>query len=176
MPQRTDDQSTPDATAAAAVQNPHRSDWTSSNAAGSHAFAAAADTSFKHYNPPTLGKPLGAYSQVLEAPEGSAMVYLSGQTPLCEDGTVPQSFEAQAERVWQRIALALAAVGLDCSHICRVVTYLVDAADAPVHAAVRARYLGPARPASTGLVVSALFNPAYRLEVEVTAARPPLGR
>jgi len=125
------------------------------------------------HNPPALGTPLGAYSQLLEIAPGSAQVFLSGQTPMLEDGSVPADFEAQAERVWQRIAIALAAVGLDCRHICRVVTYLVDAADAPAHARVRARYLGAARPASTGVVVRGLFNPAYRLEVEVTAARPP---
>lgn len=128
---------------------------------------------FARHNPPALGAPLGAYSQVLEIPPGSATVFLSGQTPICEDGSVPEDFEAQAERVWERIGIALAAVGLDCGHICRIVTYLVDPADAPAHARVRARHLGAARPASTGLVVHALFNPAYRLEVEVTAARPP---
>ena len=127
-----------------------------------------ADLPFALHNPPALGAPLGAYAQVLEIPAGAALVFLSGQTPILEDGSVPGDFEAQAERVWQRIAMALAAVGLDCRHICRVVTYLVDPADAPAHARVRA-----ARPASTGLVVRALFQPAYRLEVEVTAARPP---
>jgi enamine deaminase RidA (YjgF/YER057c/UK114 family) len=134
----------------------------------------AADLPFALHNPRALGAPLGAYAQVLEIPAGAALVFLSGQTPILEDGSVPEDFEAQAERVWQRIALALAAVGLDCRHICRVVTYLVDPADAPAHARVRARYLGAARPASTGLVVSALFQPAYLLEVEVTAARPPV--
>jgi enamine deaminase RidA (YjgF/YER057c/UK114 family) len=135
----------------------------------------AADLPFALHNPRALGAPLGAYAQVLEIPAGAALVFLSGQTPILEDGSVPEDFEAQAERVWQRIAMALAAVGLDCRHICRVVTYLVDPADAPAHARVRARYLGAARPASTGLVVSALFQPAYRLEVEVTAARAPAG-
>lgn len=129
---------------------------------------------FAIHNPPALGAPLGAYSQVLEIPPGSGTVFLSGQTPIREDGSVPEDFEAQAERVWERIGIALAAVGLDCRHICRIVTYLVDPADAPVHARVRARHLGSARPASTGLVVRGLFHPAYRLEVEVTAARPPM--
>lgn len=135
--------------------------------------SAVDDLPFATHNPPALGAPLGAYAQVLEIPAGASLVFLSGQTPILEDGSVPEGFDAQAERVWERIAIALAAVGLDCRHICRVVTYLVDPADAPAHARVRARYLGAARPASTGLVVRALFQPAYRLEVEVTAARPP---
>ncbi|WP_342132574.1 RidA family protein [Hydrogenophaga sp. OTU3427] len=127
---------------------------------------------FDIHNPPELGRPLSAYSHAVEVAAGYRIVYLSGQTPMLLDGSVPPDIETQAEVVWQRIAIALAAAGMDCSHICRVVTYLTDAADAPAHVAVRARYLGDARPASTGLVVKALFNPAYRLEVEVTAAGP----
>lgn len=123
-------------------------------------------------NPPALGAPLGSYSQILEAPPGSALVFLSGQTPRREDGSIPESFDEQAELVWQRIATALRAVGLDCSHICRVVTYLTDAADAPAHARIRSRHLGAARPAATGIVAAALFHPGYRIEVEITAARP----
>lgn len=128
--------------------------------------------SFECINPPELGKPLGPYSQALVVPAGSQLLLLSGQTPLLPDGSVPQGMEAQADLVWRRIGHALREAGLDYVHICRVVTYLIDVADAPAHAKVRAAYLGDARPASTGIVVSQLFNPAYRLEVEVTAAWP----
>lgn len=127
---------------------------------------------FRVANPPALGAPLGSYSQVLQVPAGSALVFLSGQTPRREDGSIPDTFDAQAERVWQRIGIALRAAGLDYAHICRVVTYLTHAADAPAHARVRSRYLGDARPASTGVVVSGLFHPDYRIEVEITAAHP----
>lgn len=128
---------------------------------------------FQCHNPPELGTPLGPYSQGLVVPAQSQLLLLSGQTPLREDGSVPESFEEQAELVWRRIGLVLAQAGLGCQHICRVVTYLIDPADAPVHARVRMRHLGAARPASTGIVVSRLFNAAYRLEVEVTAAWSP---
>jgi len=79
---------------------------------------------------------------------------------------------AQADLVWRRIGIVLREAGLDYINIFRVVTYLVDVEDAPAHAQVRARYLGDARPASTGIVVSRLFNPAYRLEVDISAAWP----
>lgn len=128
---------------------------------------------FRTTNPPALGEPLGSYSQILEAPAGSALVFLSGQTPRRDDGSIPSDFAQQAELVWQRIATALQAVDLTPAHICRVVTYLTDASDAPTHARIRSHYLGSARPSSTGVVVPALFHPDYRIEVEVTAARPP---
>lgn len=125
---------------------------------------------FQTFNPPELGAPLGPYSQAVVIPAGTQLLQLSGQTPLREDGTIPDSFEEQADLVWRRIGTVLAQAGLDYRHICRVVTYLTDAADAPIHARVRAHYLGTARPASTGLVVPRLFNTAYRLEVDITAA------
>ena len=128
---------------------------------------------FPCINPPELGAPLGPYSQALSVPAHSELLLLSGQTPLREDGSIPDTFEEQAELVWHRIGLVLAEAGLSTQHICRVVTYLVDPADAPAHARVRARHLGSARPASTGIVVPRLFNVAYKLEVEITAARLP---
>ncbi|QHE84481.1 RidA family protein [Hydrogenophaga sp. BPS33] len=128
---------------------------------------------FDCFNPTELGAPLGPYSQALAVPLHSQLLLLSGQTPLRQDGSIPESFDEQAELVWHRIGLALAEAGLGYQHICRVVTYLVDPADAPAHARVRARHLGTARPASTGIVVPRLFNAAYKLEVEVTAAWLP---
>lgn len=130
---------------------------------------------FACINPPELGTPLGPYSQALVLPAGSQLLQLSGQTPLQADGSVPEGMEAQADLVWRRIGIVLRQAGLDYLHICRVVTYLVDPKDAPVHARIRAHYLGAARPASTGLVVAQLFNPAYRLEVDITAAWPTQG-
>ena len=127
---------------------------------------------FECINPKELGAPLGPYSQAVIVPAGRQLLQLSGQTPLREDGSIPEGIEAQAELVWQRVGLVLKEAGLDYINIFRVVTYLVDPLDAPAHAKVRAKYLGNARPASTGLVVSMLFNPAYRLEVDISALWP----
>lgn len=128
---------------------------------------------FPCYNPTELGAPLGPYSQGLAVPAHSQLLLLSGQTPLRDDGSIPDTFEEQAELVWHRIGLVLAEAGLAYQHICRVVSYLVDPADAAAHARVRLRHLGTARPASTGIVVPRLFNVAYKLEVEITAAWLP---
>lgn len=128
--------------------------------------------SFQCINPAELGKPLGPYSQALVVPAGSQLLQLSGQTPLLEDGSVPKGFEAQAELVWHRIGVTLREAGLDYVNIYRVVTYLLDPHDAAAHARIRSKYLGSAKPASTGIVVSRLFSPAYLLEVEVAAAWP----
>lgn len=61
--------------------------------------------SFQCINPAELGKPLGPYSQALVIPAASQWLQLSGQTPLRADGSVPEGFEAQAERVWHRMSV-----------------------------------------------------------------------
>ena len=47
--------------------------------------------------------------------------------------------------------------------------FLVDDNDLAAYAAVRAGYLGEARPASTLLIVQALARPAWRVEIDAVA-------
>ncbi|MBS7777279.1 hypothetical protein [Acidovorax sp. CCYZU-2555] len=61
--------------------------------------------SFQCINPAELGKPLGPYSQALVIPAANQLLQLSGQTPLRADGSVPESFDAQAELVWHRMSV-----------------------------------------------------------------------
>jgi len=55
--------------------------------------------------------------------------------------------------------------------IVKVTQYLVQPADIPAYAKVRALFLGSARPASMLLVVPALVRAEFLVEVEVQAAR-----
>ena len=47
--------------------------------------------------------------------------------------------------------------------------FLVDAADAPVVGRVHAEVVGRARPAATMVVVAALLDPRWRVEIEAEA-------
>ena len=47
--------------------------------------------------------------------------------------------------------------------------FLVQASDMAAYAAVRAGYLGDARPASTLLIVQALARPTWRVEIDAVA-------
>ena len=83
-------------------------------------------------------------------------------------------FEAQAERVFANVKLAVEAAGATMADIVKMNTYIVasvDPADVPKMRAVRGRYFGSGTPpASTLVYVSRLAQPGWMIEVEVVAA------
>ena len=67
---------------------------------------------------------------------------------------------------------ALRKAGFTVDDLVKITQYLTDAADIAAHAAIRARFLGSARPASMLVVVPALVWPQMTIEIEAWAARP----
>ena len=60
--------------------------------------------------PDTVTAPFGPYSHAVEVPEGSRLLYISGEVGVLPDGTVPEGIEAQAEACWRNIIAILADV------------------------------------------------------------------
>jgi enamine deaminase RidA (YjgF/YER057c/UK114 family) len=122
------------------------------------------------HDPPGVFPPYQAYSHAIEVRGGAKLLFVSGLNGFEEDGvTMPPSFEAQGELVWTHIGRALEAAGMAYGDIVSVRTYLADPADDPANVALRARFLGDNRPAST-VVCCQLLDPQWKLEVEVVAA------
>lgn len=46
--------------------------------------------------PGTIAAPFGPYSHAVEVPEGSRLLYISGEVGVLPDGTVPDGIDAQA--------------------------------------------------------------------------------
>jgi enamine deaminase RidA (YjgF/YER057c/UK114 family) len=128
-----------------------------------------------HHNPDGLSKPTG-YTHVTVV-TANQHVHISGQVALDAAGNVVGKGDigAQAEQVYKNLEIALAAVGLNFSHVFKQVTYVVGLTPEllpPVRAA-RARRFGTGPfPASTLVGVTALVNPDLLIEVEVIAAVP----
>ena len=116
---------------------------------------------------------IGAYSDAVEAAPGSRWLALSGTPGMRPDGTIPDGFDEQATQAWQNVCDALAAAGFEVHDLVKITQYLTNADDIPAHAAIRARFLGTARPASMLLVVQALPWPQMAIEIEAWAARAP---
>ena len=96
-------------------------------------------------------------------------VILSGTAPQWPDGRVDPDVGAQARRCFDIVGAALAEAGTSFADVVRTRVYLVDAADFDAVAEVHGEVFGDVRPANTTLVVAALLDPAWRLEVEVEA-------
>jgi 2-iminobutanoate/2-iminopropanoate deaminase len=114
---------------------------------------------------------IGAYSDAVEVAPGARWLALSGTPGLTRDGTLPPGFEEQAEQAWTNVCTALDKAGFTVHDLVKITQYLTNAEDIAAHAAIRARFLGSARPASMLVVVPALVWPEMSIEVEAWAAR-----
>lgn len=129
----------------------------------------------KKHNPATIAPPAGAYSMGVSAPGGGRWLHIAGQVGIDRDGRTPEGCGAQAEIAWSNLLAILADAGMGVEHLVKVNHYLVDSADVAAYGAVRSRFLGEARPASTLVIVQALVKPEWRIEVEAVAWCPQGG-
>jgi len=107
------------------------------------------------------------------------LVFVSGQVPALEDGTVvgADDVEAQVEQVFRNIECALAAANVGWSQVVKLTYYILDIADLAIVRAVRDRHIDlTTPPASTLVQVSALVNPAFRVEIDAVAVNGDRGQ
>ena len=135
------------------------------------AFGRDGSQAIKRINPPGLSTP-ATYSHIVRT---GKTLYIAGQVGADADGRVVGAGMAQQlEQVLKNLAIALESQGADYSHITRITIYTtdVDAFRAPDAAAIRARYFGANRPASTLVGVTRLASLEYKVEIEATAELP----
>jgi 2-iminobutanoate/2-iminopropanoate deaminase len=126
----------------------------------------------KRHNPKTVHPPAGKYTHGVEAPAGARLLYVSGQVGAKPDGSTAAGDAAQCEQAWANVKNVLAAAGMDPGDIVKVNAYITRTDLIPVYRAARDKVLGDiAPPASTLVVVSALANPTWIVEVECVAAK-----
>lgn len=97
-------------------------------------------------------------------------VLVSGTAPVPPPGGQPAvSAYDQARRCGEIIAEALAEAGASVDDVVRTRVFLVDPADAPEVGRAHADIFGRAEPAATMVVVAALLDPAWLVEIEAEA-------
>lgn len=96
-------------------------------------------------------------------------VVVAGTAPVWPDGRVDADAEAQASRCLSIISDALAALGASVADVVRTRMYLVDPADWEAVGRAHGRVFGDVRPAATMIVVGALLDPRWRVEIEAEA-------
>src|ERR1700748_390350 len=125
------------------------------------------------HTPQTVAAPFGPYSHAVEVPEGSRLLYISGEVGVLPDGNVPQGIAAQAEACWRNIIAILADAGMGIGDLVKITTYLVRPEDVAAAGAARAMHLGDARPGSATIIVKGLVAPEWLIEIEAVAAARP---
>ncbi len=104
-------------------------------------------------------------------------VLVSGTAPVWPDGSCDPDPAVQARRCFEIIRQALIEAGATTADVVRTRMFLVDPADGAAVGAAHAEAFGAAHPAATMVVVAALLDPRWKVEVEaeaVLAADPRL--
>ncbi|MCU1429523.1 MAG: Endoribonuclease [Actinomycetia bacterium] len=96
-------------------------------------------------------------------------VFVAGTAPQWPDGHVDPDPEGQARRCFEIIGAALREVGARFADVTRTRVFLVDAADFDAVGRVHGEIFSQVRPANTTLIVAALLNPEWKVEIEVDA-------
>jgi enamine deaminase RidA (YjgF/YER057c/UK114 family) len=96
-------------------------------------------------------------------------VLVSGTAPIWPDGSCDPDPAAQARRCIEIISAALAETGAELSDVVRTRTFLIDPADADAVSRAHGEAFGDIRPAATMVVVRALLDPRWRVEIEAEA-------
>jgi enamine deaminase RidA (YjgF/YER057c/UK114 family) len=107
------------------------------------------------------------YSRALVAGD---RVFVSGTAPVMRDGAdPPPDAYGQARRCFEIILAALAEAGSGPDDVVRTRMYLTRAGDIEEVGRAHGEVFGDVRPATTGIVVAALFDPRWLVEIEAEA-------
>ena len=122
------------------------------------------------HNPNTIAAAFSSYSLGIEAPAQARWLHVSGQIGVAPDGVLAPGVEAQMETAFRNLLAILNSAGMGPHDLVKVTVFLTRREDVGLYREVRDRMLAGATPASTLLVVAALADPGWRVEIEAIAA------
>jgi enamine deaminase RidA (YjgF/YER057c/UK114 family) len=100
-------------------------------------------------------------------------VYTAGTIAVDAEGNIMgEDCYAQCCYIFDKLAGVLKEAGAELAHVVKVVACIVFADDADGFSRAHFKYLGLVKPAATCVIVSGLFHPAARVEIELTAVIP----
>lgn len=97
-------------------------------------------------------------------------ILVSGTAPIGPDGrSVAGDAHVQARRCFEIVLAAVRELGGEPRHVVRTRMFLVDAADQEAVGRAHGEVFRGIEPAATMVVVAALLDPAWRVEIEAEA-------
>ncbi len=97
------------------------------------------------------------------------LVFVAGTAPIWPDGDVNPDPAAQARRCIEIMLDALAQTGGSPGDVVRTRMFITDPADGDAIGGAHGEVFGEIRPASTMVVVAALLDPRWKIEMELEA-------
>ena len=116
-------------------------------------------------------KPVANYKMATRM-EGGRLLYISGQVAWDASGNIvgKGDVQAQARQAFENLRGVLQAAGGEVGNLMKITTYITKLEDFPAVAEARTAVFSGELPASTLIVVKALFHPDFLIEVEGVAA------
>ena len=96
-------------------------------------------------------------------------IEVAGTAPIWPDGSCDPDPGVQARRCCQIIAAALEELGSSLDDVVRTRMFVTSADYSQAVGEAHAEYFGDARPVTTMVVVSALLDPRWKVEIEAEA-------
>lgn len=97
------------------------------------------------------------------------LALVSGTAPIWPDGSCDPDPHRQALRCLEIIGAALDEIGMGMGDVVRTRVYLTEAGDADAVGRAHHQVFALVRPASSMLVVAALLDPRWKVEIEAEA-------
>lgn len=94
---------------------------------------------------------------------------MAGTAPIWPDGSCDPDPEAQARRCFEIILTALQEAGAEARHVVRTRMFLTDAGYGDAVGRAHGAMFGDIRPAATMVVIAALLDPRWKVEIEAEA-------
>lgn len=130
----------------------------------------------KSLNPPDIAPPFARYSHGVELPPNMRLLRSSGQLGMARDGTIPDDPYDQAVLCFANITAILGEAGMTSEDVFHLSAFVTDRAHMQGYMRARDRFLETVPehrlPSSTLMIVSGFTREAFKVEVEVWAARP----
>jgi enamine deaminase RidA (YjgF/YER057c/UK114 family) len=96
-------------------------------------------------------------------------VLVSGTAPVWPDGSCDPDPATQTRRCLEIVLAAMAEAGAGPGDVVRTRMFLTDPADVGAISGVHGEVFGDVRPAATMVVVAALIDPRWKVEIEAEA-------
>ena len=118
-----------------------------------------------------IRQPSGHFSQATMIEARGRLVFISGMTARCADGSIAGigDIEAQTRQVCENVKSAVEQAGGTMDDICRVDVYVRNMEHFDRIHKVRREYFKPPAPASTMVEVSKMTSPDYLIEMNAIA-------
>ncbi|MDZ5454097.1 RidA family protein [Labrys sp. ZIDIC5] len=121
--------------------------------------------------PPALRAPFARYSHAMEVPAGARLVFCSGQLGIGPDEAIPEGAEEQARLIFKAIEAILAEAAMGLADIVRINAFVTGREHMAGYMKARDAVVVDPPPASTLMIVSGFTREAFKVEVEVVAAK-----